>query len=129
MCVLCCNARLVRFHGYMRIEAGERCLGTLHLRLPDRIGVVDDLALQVRQRDLVVIDDADRADARGGKILNERGAETTCADDQHAGGFQLLLAGTAHIAQDDMSRVAFQFLRRKGHENSYPSSRLTALAV
>ena len=51
--------------------------------MPDGFGVVDHLALQVGQRHRIVVDDAERADAGRGKILQHRRAEAAGADHQH----------------------------------------------
>ena len=69
-----------------------------------------DLALQVGQLDVVVVDDADGADAGGGEIQRQRRAEPAGADDQHARGLQLRLAGAAHVLQQDVARVAADFV-------------------
>ena len=72
---------------------------------------MDDLPLQVRQRHAVVIDNAERADARSRQILQHRRAEPAGADDEHAGALQLLLAGPADLAKDDMAGIALDFGR------------------
>jgi hypothetical protein len=54
---------------------------------------VDDLALQVGQRDDVVIDHAERADAGGRQIHQDRRAEAAGADHQHGRLLQRRLPG------------------------------------
>ena len=98
----------------MRIDAPERVAGAVELRQADGLGVVDDLALQVGQRDGVVVDDAERADAGRREILQHRRAKATGADHQHACALQLLLPGAADFRQHDVARIAFEFFRRKG---------------
>ncbi len=85
--------------------------GAVDLRSADRVGFVDHLPLQVGQRDHVVVDDAERADAGGRQILQHRRAEPAGADDQHARALQLLLARPADLGQHDVARIALQFLR------------------
>ena len=60
---------------------------------------MDDLALQVGQRHVIVIDDAERADAGGGEIKQHRAAEAAGADDQDLGRLEPGLAGPAHILE------------------------------
>ncbi len=52
----------------MGIEPRDRLAGAGCFRRADVGRAEDHLALQVRQRHRVVIDDAERADARGGQI-------------------------------------------------------------
>ena len=71
---------------------------------------MDHLPLQVRQRDHVVVDHAERADARSGEIEQDRRAKTAGANHQHARAAERGLSGAAHLAQHDMARVPFKFL-------------------
>ena len=74
---------------------------------------VDDLALQIGQRDHIVIDHAERADTGGRKIHQDRRAETAGADHQHGRLLQRGLAGAADFAQHDMAGIAFEFVGRQ----------------
>src|SRR5688572_7528294 len=78
-------------------------------------GRVQHLALQVRERNLVVIDDAERADAGGGEIEERRRTDPARADHKHARGPELRLALPADVAKHDMARVAIEFFRRQCH--------------
>ena len=71
--------------------------------------VENHLALQVRQRHVIIINHAKHADAGGGQIEQHRCAKAAGADDQHARSLQLRLAGTADLAQHDVTGVAFEF--------------------
>ena len=71
---------------------------------------MDHLALQVRERDHVIVDDAERADARGGEIKQDRRAEAAGADHQHAGAAERGLARAAHLAQHDVASIALEFV-------------------
>ncbi len=97
------------FYPHMRVDAGNGGERAFHLRLADALRIVDDLPLQVGQRNRVIVDDAERADTRRCQILQHRRAKTACADDQYAGGLQLLLARPADFRQHDVARVAFEF--------------------
>ncbi len=90
----------------MRVDAGKRRLRALHFRHADALARVDDLPLQIGEADHVVVDDAERADARGGEIERDRRAEPACADNEHARRLELLLSGAAHLAEHDVARVA-----------------------
>ena len=57
-----------------------------------------------------MIDDADPADAGGPGVQRERGAQPAGPDHQHARGLQLRLADAAHVLQQDMPRVAADFV-------------------
>ena len=64
--------RLVRLDVHMRIEPGDRLPRALDLGCADVRGVVHDLALQVVERDAIVVDDAEGADAGRGQIHQKR---------------------------------------------------------
>ncbi len=87
--------------------AGRRALG---LGPAYALGVVDDLALEIVEGHTVAVDDADLADARGGKVKNERRAEPAGADHEHARGLQLLLALAADLLQHQLALVALDLL-------------------
>ena len=91
-------------------------LGAVGLRHADSVGAVDHLSLQVRQRDAVVVDNAERADAGGGEIFEHRRAEPARAYDQHPRTLQPLLAGAADFGQHDVAGIAFEFfVGESGH--------------
>ena len=58
-CVVHTESRLVRLDDNLRIELSESTPRGHHLGIADRGGVVQDLPLQVRYVDGVVIDDSD----------------------------------------------------------------------
>ena len=77
------------------------------------LGEVNHLALQVGEIDHVEIHQADAADAGGGQIQAERRAEPAGAHQQHLGGLQLQLAFHPHLGDDQVARVAEDFVFRK----------------
>ena len=84
---------------------------------------VNDLPLQVGERHHVVVDHAERPDARGRQIHQHRRAEPARPDRQHARALQRGLARPADLAQHDMARVTLQFFRgqhRLLHRHSDP---------
>ena len=111
--VVAVEADRVRHHVHVGVERLDRLLGRLHLRNADALVVVDHLALQVGQVDLVVVDDAERADARRGQIQGGRGAEPAGADQQHLGLEQLLLPLEADLRNQQVARVALALLGRE----------------
>ena len=55
------GARLQRLHLYRWVKLGQCALGRQHFGLPNAVGAVHDLALQIRQIHGVVIDEGDAA--------------------------------------------------------------------
>ena len=74
------------------VQGVDRLPGGLDLALPDPVGRVDDLALEVADVDDIEVDDADRPDARRGEVQRGRRAEPAGADEQRLRAEQLRLA-------------------------------------
>jgi hypothetical protein len=91
---------------HVGVEADDGLLGAVDLGHAHALGRVQDLALQVRRIDHVVIDDADRADAGRGQVQRRRRAQATGADAQHPGLEQLDLALDPDLGQHGVPRVA-----------------------
>jgi hypothetical protein len=72
--------------------------------------VVRDLSLQVGQVDAVVVDDRQRADARGREVQRHRRAEPAGADHQRMRIEQPLLAGDVELVEQDVAGVAQQLV-------------------
>ena len=95
------------------VERLDRALRREHLGLAERVGRVDDLALQVRVVDDVRVDDPERADT-GRREVERRGrAEPAGADQQHAAAEQPLLAGLADLGDQQVARVAAALVGRE----------------
>jgi hypothetical protein len=92
------------------VEQRERLLGRVDLAVADAVDVVEDLALQVRRVDLVHVDDADRADARGGEVERGGRAEAAGAEHQHLGVEQLLAGPRPDLGQQQVALVAVALL-------------------
>ena len=73
----------MRLDDDMRIEARDGVPRAFHLGTADVLRGVDHLTLEIGQRNGVVVDDAERADARRGEILQQRRAEPAGADDEN----------------------------------------------
>jgi hypothetical protein len=69
------------------------------LRHPDPLGGVNHLTLEVRLVDLVVVDEAECADARRGQVERRRRSEPAGADQQHPGVEQLELSLDADLGE------------------------------
>ena len=90
-------------------------------------GIVHDLPLQIVERNPVVVDDAERADARRGQVHEHGRPEPTRTDHENPGGLDLLLALAAHLAQHEMPLVALDFFRRESHAGASDASTGTSL--
>ena len=101
----------VRRKADMGIEAGNALRRAVDLAPADIRRGVNDLALQIGQRNDVVIDHTERADPGGGEIHQRRRTEAARADHQHGRLFQCRLAGAADLAQHDVAGVAFELVR------------------
>ena len=106
---------------HMRIELLDHRRRARRLGHADVGRGMDHLALQVRQRHRVVVDNADGADAGGGEIEERRRAEPARADHQHTRALERVLAGSADLAQHDMAGIAFEFIRAQ-HGGAYIAS-------
>src|SRR5689334_6411037 len=100
---------------HLGIDMREGPACALDLGGADALGHMDDLALEVGEIDLVIIDDAERADARCSEIKQERRAEAAGADHQHPRLQQLLLAFFADLVQHQMPGVALELRLAQFH--------------
>ena len=80
------------------VSSAESTFGT-----PTRLGRVDHLALEVREVDDVVVDDAERADAGGREVERGRRAEAAGAEQQDLRVEQLLLALGADLGEQQVA--------------------------
>src|SRR5690606_11785633 len=65
-------------------------------------------------RDLVVVDDTQRADAGAGEVQQYGRAEAARADHEHARRLDALLALPADFLQHELALVAFDLFTREG---------------
>ena len=92
------------------LSAWIDCSAESTFGVADAVGRVDHLALQVREVDDVVVDDAERADAGRGEIQRGRRAEPAGAEQQDLRVEQLLLALDADLRDEHVARVAVALL-------------------
>jgi len=105
------NAGFVSLDVDIGVQLVDVVGGALDLR-PTDIGVaVDDLSLQVRALDDIVIDDSQPTDAGRCEILDSRRAKSAGTDNQDAPLEQPLLALGTDFVHDNVSRVAIELGR------------------
>jgi hypothetical protein len=85
-------------------------LCSFDFRCADGIGAVEDLALQVREIDLVGVGESQSSDAGGDEVERRRTAEAAGADDQRARGPQPLLSLDPDLGKKDVAAVAEELL-------------------
>ena len=94
----------------MWVDPRQGVTGGFHLRLPDRGITVQSLALQIRERNRVEVEQRQVADTGACQILRGCTAEAAQAHYQHARIFQRLLAVKIKAAQNDLPVVAQHLL-------------------
>jgi hypothetical protein len=90
----------------VRVEVGEPVGGGIDLVAPDCRGAVKKLPVEVGGVDVVVVDQAEGADARRRQVEGDRGAEPAGADDEHAGVAEAALPRVADVGKDELPGVA-----------------------
>ena len=110
-------------HFDMRIEARDRLRGAVDLLAADVAGRVQHLAMQIGERDDVVVDDPERADAGAGEILQRRRAEPAGPDRQRARRLELVLPRPADAAQHDLPRIALDLFLAEFHRSEFTRRR------
>ena len=92
------------------IERREGLLRLVDFPRADGIRAVEDLALQVREIDLVGIGEGQSPDARSGEVERRRTAEAAGADDQRARRPQPLLSFDPDLGKKDVAAIAEELL-------------------
>jgi hypothetical protein len=94
-----------RDDGDVGIDGIQRRARRVDLYGADRLGAIEDLALQVGEVDLVGVDEREAPDAGRREIERRRAAEAAGADDQRVRRAQLLLPLDADLGEQDMAAV------------------------
>ena len=94
--------------GDVRVEPVDHRGGAVNFGQAEVGRGMDHLPLQIRQRHDVVVDHAQRADARRGEVKQRRCAKAAGANHQRAGAAKRGLSRPADLAQHDVARVTFQ---------------------
>ena len=97
----------------IRVDPADGIGRALDLGAADIGMTMDHLPLEVGERDRVVIDDAECADPGCCEIEQQRCAEPTRADHEHARRAQALLARPTDVAKHDMAGKTGEFVGRK----------------
>jgi hypothetical protein len=97
---------LIQMDAHQRVDLGDRVARGLGFGPTDIADAVDDLTLQIRLLDDVVVHDADRADPGRGQVEQRWRAETACADHQHPRILEPLLAVDAEIGEEEVAAIA-----------------------
>jgi hypothetical protein len=94
-----------RDDGDVGIDGIQRRARRVDLYGADRLGAIEDLALQVGEVDLVGVGEREAPDAGRREIERRRAAEAAGADDQRVRRAQLLLPLDADLGEQDMAAV------------------------
>src|SRR5258708_5757484 len=95
---------------HIRVQGMQRGCGGVDLASADRVGSIEDLALQVGEVDLVGVCEAQPADAGSGEIQRSRAAEAARAYDHYLACAQLLLPLDPDLVEEDVAAVAEKLL-------------------
>ena len=108
VCIAIGETRQHRLHRHSRVQRGHRAGGLFHLRRADAVGGMQDLAVEIADLDMFIIDKADMADTGSGQIKTGRRAKTAGPDKKNAGGQQAFLPLLANVRHDCLSGIAFK---------------------
>lgn len=97
----------------VRVELDEMPRGSEGLGLADVGGVVEDLALEIREIQPIAVNEADVPDTGRGQIQQCRRPEAPGTDDEDPGRLKAFLAGAADLFKKDVPRVAAEFFPEK----------------
>ena len=113
-----------RGYGDVRIERLCECRGGRGLGLAGLVFAENQLAVEVRQLDRVVVDDRQPPDAGAGERRQRRAADRARADQRDARRLQFALPRPADLRQDDLPRVALELgIGQFSHRPSPPRRR------
>ena len=97
---------LVAFDPHERVDGGDAVRCRIDFWAPDIDGGVNNLALQVRYIDDVVIDDPQRADPGCGEVGRRDGTQPARSDDEHARRREVPLAAFADFGKEQVAGIA-----------------------
>jgi hypothetical protein len=107
------EARLVGLDEHARVDEAELDRRAVRLGRADVGGVVERLAVQVGDLDVVGVDDPDPPHPRADQVGGHRRAERPRADDEHTCLAQRELRGLRPVRQDELPRIAVDLGRRQ----------------
>jgi hypothetical protein len=79
---------------------------------------VENLPLEIREIDIVEIDNADCADAGSRQVKRSGRSESSRADAQDTCGFEAVLPFGCDLGHDEMTRVPLQFFNIQLHRGA-----------
>ena len=104
----------------MGIARGNEGGGERGLALGDVVGPVERLALEIAEVDRIAVDDRQPAHPGAGQCGNGSGANPAGTDHDDVGGLQPLLPNPADLRQDDVARIAIEFVVGEIIQNRSP---------
>src|SRR4030095_8055 len=96
-----------------RVDRAERLARGCGFSVPNVIGIVQELTLQVGEVDRIVVRDAEPPHACCGQIQRRRGSESTGTDDQDACALQSALTVLTDFIESDVPTVSDKLFRRE----------------
>jgi len=105
------HADLVCLDVDIGVQFGHERRGAVDLLSTHVVVAVDDLALEVREFNHVVVGDPERADTRRGEILDDRRPEPPGAQDEDVGVQEVALTVRADVVHDDVPRIPVELCR------------------
>lgn len=107
----------------VRIDRLQPLSGAYQLGGTDRVGVVQDLPVEIGVGHRVGIDESDGAHARRSQVEQGGGAEASASDAEDGTRFEPLLTGLSELGEHCLSQVAVGFLRGQRHGRNLSRSR------
>ena len=107
--VLAAKSVWVQNYFNVRVRVVQAVARRFQLWSADIFCSMQNLALQIRKIDFIVINQTDCSDTRRGQIERGRRTEPTRTDAQNARRFQPTLSGERDFRHDEMPRIALNF--------------------
>ena len=102
------QARLYRFHRHARVQRRHHAGGLHHLGGADAVGGMQDLAVEIADLDMLIINKADMADTGSRQIEPGGRAKPASPDKKNARCQQAFLPLFANVRHDRLSGIAFK---------------------
>ena len=106
--IAACQARLYRFHRHARVQRRHHAGGLHHLGGADAVGGMQDLAVEIADLDMLIINKADMADTGSRQIEPGGRAKPASPDKKNARCQQAFLPLFANVRHDRLSGIAFK---------------------
>ena len=103
-----------------RVERAGEFGCSLRFRLAALVVTIDQLPLQVRALDLIVVDDRQPADAGCGKCRGYGTADRSGTHDRDPSSLEAMLADSSDLGKNDLPSVTIEFLVAQHHRPVEP---------